>query len=233
MASSSNGSLTAEVYGYLRGEILAGRFEPGQRLRPAHLASEQGVGLNAVREALSRLAGEGLVQAAPHYGFRVVEFSVEDITDVTRVRALVEGAALRQSIERGNLGWEAQLVAAHHRLANTPMTVGSPAELDPDWVHAHHAFHAATMSACGSPRLIEITSALAESMAITIYQHWSELYLYSQDRLDAAGEHQALFDAALARDAGLACRLNDEHNQGSTDIIVAVLERNAGPLPGM
>ena len=229
MVSSASGSLTAEVYEYLRREIVAGRFGAGQRLRPAHLASEQGVGLNAVREALSRLAGEGLVQAAPHYGFRVVDFSVEDITDLTRVRALVEGAALRQSIGNGDLGWETDLVAAHHRLAGTPMTVGSPAELNPDWVQAHHAFHAATMSACGSPRLIEITSALAESMAISIYRHWAELYLDGQDRLGAAAEHRAIFEAALARDADLAVRLNDEHNRGSTDIILAMLTRSAGP----
>ncbi|MEU3513354.1 GntR family transcriptional regulator [Streptomyces longwoodensis] len=230
MISSQKSSLTADIYGHLRGDILAGRFAPGQRLRPGHLATQRGVGLNAVREALSRLAGEGLVQAAPHYGFRVVDFSIEDITDVTRVRALLEEAALQQSIEAGDLSWETELVAAHHRLSHTPMTVDAPDKLNPQWMEAHGAFHAATISACGSPRLIEMTSTLAESMAITIYQHWAELHLYySHDRRDSAAEHRAIFEAAITRNAALACRLNNEHNQKATDVVVDAMRKSAEP----
>ncbi|MFB7089190.1 GntR family transcriptional regulator [Streptomyces sp. NPDC056296] len=230
MISSQKSSLTADVYGHLRGDILAGRFAPGQRLRPGHLATQRGVGLNAVREALSRLAGEGLVQAAPHHGFRVVDFSIDDITDATRVRVLLEGAALRRSIEAGDLTWETELVAAHHRLAHTPVTLDAPDELNPDWMQAHGDFHAATMSACGSPRLIEMTTALAGSMAITIYQHWAELHLYySHDRRDAAAEHKAIFEAVIARDTELACRLNDEHNQQATNVVVDAMRKSAEP----
>src|SRR5207244_1237124 len=143
-------SLTERVYGSLRDDILAGRFAPGQRLRPTDLAAIHGVSLNVVREALNRLAGERLVDAAPQQGFAVVGLSPTDLEDLTEVRVLVETAALRRSIEQGDLTWESALVAAHHQLANTPMTDDDPDQISDQWMRVHNAFHAATMSACSS-----------------------------------------------------------------------------------
>jgi len=77
---------------------------PGQRLRPTELAGINGVSLNVVREALNRLSGERLVQASPQQGFAVVELTGDDLADLTDVRVLVETAALRRSIERGQPG---------------------------------------------------------------------------------------------------------------------------------
>src|SRR5438270_5864488 len=95
-------SLTERIYACLRADILAGRFEPGQRLRPTELAGINGVSLNVVREALNRLAGERLVRASPQQGFAVVTLTAEDLADLTDVRELVEATALRRSIERGD-----------------------------------------------------------------------------------------------------------------------------------
>lgn len=221
-------SLTERVYACLRADILAGRFAPGQRMRPTELAGVQGVSLNVVREALNRLAGERLVVASAQQGFAVAEVSAADLGDLTEVRVLIETEALRRSIERGDLAWESDLVAAHHRLANTPMTAeGDPAQLTDEWMHAHNAFHAATMSGCGSPRLTGIAAGLGESAAM--YRHFSQHY--DQGKRDIAGEHRAIFEAVLARDADLACRLHAEHIQHTADIVVAALasaEENAG-----
>jgi DNA-binding GntR family transcriptional regulator len=200
-------SLTERVYASLRGDILAGRFSPGQRLRPTDLAAAHGVSLNVVREALSRLAGERLVNASPQQGFAVVELNAPDLQDLTDVRVLVETAALRRSIENGDLAWESGLVAAHHRLANTPMTDDDPDQLSDEWVHAHTAFHAATMCACGSARLVDIAAGLNESAAM--YRYYSGRY--DHGKRDAAAEHLAIFEATIARDADLACRLHAEH----------------------
>jgi DNA-binding GntR family transcriptional regulator len=217
-------SLTERTYTCLRADILAGRFVPGQRLRPTELAGIHGVSLNVVREALNRLAGERLVLASPQQGFAVVTLTVDDLVDLTDVRTLVETAALRRSIERGDLAWESEVVAAHHRLANTPMaTADHPGELSDEWMHAHNAFHAATMSGCGSPRLVEMAAALGESAAI--YRHWSQRY--DHGRRDVAGEHRAIFDATVARDADLACRLHRAHIQRTAELATAALAADA------
>ena len=78
------------------------------------------VSLNVVREALSRLAGERFVRAFQQQGFVVVELSVADLVDLTDVRGTIETTALRRSVERGDLHWEASLVAAHQELARNP-----------------------------------------------------------------------------------------------------------------
>jgi DNA-binding GntR family transcriptional regulator len=226
--STTARSLTERVYACLRADILAGRFSPGERLRPTDLAAQNGVSLNVVREALNRLAGERLVHASPQQGFAVVQISAADLEDLTDVRVLVETAALRRSIEHGDLAWESALVAAHYRLANTPMTDDDPDQLSDAWMHAHNAFHAATMSACGSPRLVEIAATLGESAAM--YRYFSQRY--DQGRRDVAGEHRAIFEATIARDADLACRLHAEHIQRTAEIVTrALAESQLRPNP--
>ncbi|GII95196.1 GntR family transcriptional regulator [Sinosporangium siamense] len=223
--STSARSLTERVYTALRGEILAGRVTPGRKLKPSELSAAHGVSLNVVREALSRLAGERLVRALPQQGFAVVDVSVADLEDLTEVRATIEGSALRRSVERGDLAWEAALAAAHHRLAGTPMgDPERPGAVAEEWIRAHDEFHKATMAACGSPRMMEIVAGLAESAAI--YRYWSRHY--DEGRRDIAGEHRAIFEAVMARDADAACRLHQEHIRRTAGIVVAGVERGEG-----
>lgn len=220
VSSTGARSLTERVYACLRSDILAGRFTPGQRLRPSELAGVNAVSLNVVRESLNRLAGEGLVIASPQQGFAVMTVNAADLADLTAVRVLVETAALRRSIEQGDLAWESALVAAHHRLANTPMTnPADPEDITDDWMHAHNAFHVATICGCGSPRLIEIAANLGGSAAM--YRHVSRRY--DHDKRDVAGEHRAIFEATVARDADLACRLHGEHIARTADIVTRAL----------
>ncbi|SDI52487.1 DNA-binding transcriptional regulator, GntR family [Sinosporangium album] len=210
-------SLTERVYVCLRGDILAGRIAPGQKLKPSELSAAHGVSLNVVREALSRLAGERLVRALPQQGFAVIGISVDDLADLTDVRATIETAALRRSVDGGDLVWEAELVAAHHRLAGTPMSdPESPGEISDEWMRAHNAFHQATMAGCNSPRMLEIVAGLGESASI--YRYWSQRY--GDGHRDIAGEHRGIFEAALARDADLACRLHREHIQRTAEIVI-------------
>jgi DNA-binding GntR family transcriptional regulator len=218
-------SLTERVYRELRGDILAGRLTPGQRLRPTELATSNGVSLNVVREALNRLAGERLVQASPQQGFAVVRLSAPDLEDLTDVRVLVETAALRRSIEAGDLAWESALVAAHHQLANTAMSDGDPDRTSDEWMDAHNAFHAATMSACPSPRLVDIAAVLGESA--TMYRHYSQRNHHGTR--DVAAEHRAIYEATIARDADLACRLHSEHILRTAEIVTRALAEELEP----
>jgi GntR family carbon starvation induced transcriptional regulator len=75
------------------------------------------------------------------------------------------------------------------------------------------------MSGCCSPRLIEMAAALGRSAAI--YRHWSQFY--DHGKRDVAGEHRAIFDATVARDADLACRLHTAHIQRTADIVTSAL----------
>lgn len=219
-------SLTQRTYNVLRADILGGRYVSGERLRPTELAADQQVSLNVVREALSRLTGERLVQASPQQGFAVAPVTAADLVDLTDVRGLVETAALRRSIEHGDLDWEAELVAAHHRLAGTPMTSADrPDEISPDWDRAHEAFHRATMSGSGNRRLLEVVEGLTECAAL--YRHWS--HRYDQGRRDVAGEHRGIFSAAVARDADLACSRHLDHIRRTAELVLGALREENLP----
>ncbi len=121
MAKERRGrSLVEDVYESLRADILFGRRLPSSRLQVNEIAEAYGVSLSVVREAVTRLASEDLVESAPQRGFRVRPISVDHLQDLTWVRVQLETLALRESIAKGDVAWESALVAAHHRLSATP-----------------------------------------------------------------------------------------------------------------
>src|SRR5437868_11069585 len=79
-------SLTSAVLERLRADILSTKLVPGQKLHIAGLAKQFSVSLTAVREALSRLVADGLVQASDQRGLRVSPVSSADLEYVTRTR---------------------------------------------------------------------------------------------------------------------------------------------------
>ncbi len=83
------------TYTNLKSDVLAGRFVPGERLTEEHLASALGVSRTPVREALHKLATEGLIQPLESRGFCVAQDSHEDIEDLFDIRAALEGYAIR------------------------------------------------------------------------------------------------------------------------------------------
>jgi DNA-binding GntR family transcriptional regulator len=212
-------SLVEDVYGAVRAEILFGRRLPASRLQLNELAEEYGVSLSVVREAVTRLASEDLVEAAPQRGFRVRPLSVEHLQDLTWVRVQLESVALRESIAKGDVSWEADLVAAHHRLAVTP-TYFEDGTGNLDWLTAHSGFHAALAAAAGSPILERIRRQLYD--AAELYRMWSSNLPQHPTREHVDDEHRAIFDAALARDADRAVELLTEHLETTAHHLEAI-----------
>jgi DNA-binding GntR family transcriptional regulator len=211
-----------EVYGRLRADILAGRRRPGARLPFAELCAHYRASAGVVREGLSRLAEEGLVVATPQRGFRVVPLTAEDLRDLTEVRLLNEGRALRSAITDGDRAWQARVADAHDRLACTPQPApDDPDRMDEAWIEAHHAFHAALLSGCRNQRLLSL--ALAVRDASVLYQRWTRSVGRDRDR-DAAAEHREMFEAALVRDADRAVAALNAHIDRTAAVLLRALE---------
>lgn len=87
-------TIGAGVANALRDRILDGLLPAGAQLREAHIATEMGVSRAPVREALSRLAEEGLVVKIPYRGNFVTTVQPETITEITRLREVLEPYAL-------------------------------------------------------------------------------------------------------------------------------------------
>ncbi len=210
-------TLAGEVVERLRAAVLAGRFHAGEWLRPAELCTEYGVSPTVIRDALARLAEQKLAVLSPNRGYHVVQFGEQDVHELVEFRIIAETAALRLSIERGDIEWEGGIIAAHHRLraAGTGPGYGSDA-----WFVAHGAFHLALLSACGNSLLLETCRDCIA--AGDLYLRWSRRSSGPEGPAptrDVDAEHAALLDAALARDAELATRRYRDHLQLTADLI--------------
>ncbi|MDX6739135.1 GntR family transcriptional regulator [Actinocorallia sp. A-T 12471] len=205
------------VYRALRARLLRGELAPGARLRPGELAAEYAVSLSVVREAVTRLAGQGLVDASPQRGFAVPALSVAELRDLTRARVLVETAAFGESIARGDVAWESRVLAAHHTLARTP-PLTAEGHLSEAFEEAHQTFHLALLDGSGSRHLT--AAALSLRDRADLYRHWS-MRLAPDPSRDIAAEHRDLADLAVARAADPAKALLAAHIERTAEALAA------------
>ena len=106
----ATGSTKAErVFHRLRADILAGRHQPGERLRYAELCEQYDTSMGVLREALLRLAEQELVKGEAQQGFQVVSLSADDLLELTEARRELETLTLRHAIADGDLEWESRL----------------------------------------------------------------------------------------------------------------------------
>lgn len=213
-------TVTSALVDRLRTDIIDCSLRPGGKLKLSDLQSRYRAGVIPLREALSRLAHSGLVEVEDQKGFRVSAMSREDLRDVTRVRQQIECAALRDSIDRGDIEWETRLIASHYRLSRLDETVpGRPDELNPAWEQLHREFHAALVSGCESPWLLNFQRVLTDHTT-----RYRRLSLVGAGERDVKGEHRRIMEAALARDAVTACALLSSHFARTAEIVLALAE---------
>lgn len=97
--SGSRNLIVDEVYSSIKSAILAMELLPGAALVESRLSAELGVSKTPIREALTRLAQEGLAEGAPFRGYRVTSFTADDARSVMEIRAVLEGLAARRACE--------------------------------------------------------------------------------------------------------------------------------------
>jgi DNA-binding GntR family transcriptional regulator len=216
-------SLSRAVFAEVRADILAGVYAPGSKLSPRAIATKADVSLSVVREALTRLAEQGLVNAAPQLGFSVVTLDLDDVRDISKVRIVIEGAAFKDAIEHADIEYETRVLAAHHRLVRTQMWEDETNRtVREEWSIAHAQFHSALLSASTSPRLRELAEGLRETAEL--YRRWSGTLAVDQPERDIPAEHEALMRAALDRRSDLAHELIGDHINKTTELLAGYVE---------
>jgi GntR family carbon starvation induced transcriptional regulator len=217
----SGESLVTNAVRRLRTAILTAELAPGARLRLDALQESFGISSSPLREALNRLASEGFIETEDRRGFRVRPVSVAECNDISRVRILLEREALRDAIAHGGDEWEAQVLAAYHRmrLAQGKLS-GASMVLSDDWSSRHREFHFAMLGACSSRNLIELcTNYFVQAER---YRHVTAPF--RKTTANAAAEHLRIMKAVLARQEKSALDLLAAHIQRSTRTVVAALE---------
>jgi len=202
MARTAGKTLSEAAYATLRHDIISGRLAPDTRLRIEELREVYQTGASPLREALNRLAGEGFVTAEGQRGFSVAAISLKDLDEITHLRSLLEGEAIRAAIACGDDAWEANVVAAFHRLSKVDVRADVAT-----WEARNQEFHEALIAACDSAWLLRLRHTLYEQ-----HKRYRLISLQAaDDRRDVHAEHSAIMNAVLARDAAAACRATAEH----------------------
>ncbi|KPP90241.1 MAG: transcriptional regulator [Rhodobacteraceae bacterium HLUCCA08] len=202
-------SRTAQLQSTLRRAILDGALAPGQRINLDDLRRVHDVSLSPLREALSRLVAENLVQFRDRRGFFVAPISAAHLAETTRLRSDQEALALSHAIAAGDLDWESGVLAALHRLRRAP---------DDGLSEDDMAFHAALAAGAGMPMLQDICSRL-----VNLHLRYVRVLAYPGNRRDAFAEHRAIAEAAIARDAELAPTLLKRHIERTGADLAAML----------
>jgi len=222
----SNHSQQERAYARLREDILAGELLPLSKLHISNLRQRYETSVGPIREALSRLSGEGLVNKRGQRGHWVAPVSLEEMRDVTRLRVMLETDALRESIRGGDLEWEAQIVGAMHRLKSVhSASWPDPKALARAVEKENRDFHMALISRCPSRWQLRFISTLYDQTAR--YRRLS--VLRQPEQVDPKQEgHRQIMEAALARDADAACDILTVHIEAATESITnAVFARQS------
>jgi DNA-binding GntR family transcriptional regulator len=203
-ASDTPGSRAARVYLQLREEVTGGEVTPRIRLAEERLAQRYGVSRTPVREALARLATDGLIERREN-GFYVTTPTLSELSDLYELRVTLELRGIARTREDPPAGrHDVAMLAAE--LDRWRALQASPPAPDPGFVLLDEQFHVALSRASGNPALADALVAVnqkirrvrrydfltAERVASTIAEHLEILELLRDGELDHA--YHALHD---------------------------------------
>jgi DNA-binding GntR family transcriptional regulator len=180
------------VYATLRQGILDGTYAPGARLGEADLAVALGVSRTPVREALRRLGSEGMLSTLPNKGARVRTWTTSELSDISDLRALLEGHAARQAATRVT---DADIAGLDDLATRMEAAAADGTAADIDLItELNRAFHNTVIAASGNVLLPELMHSLLHVPVISgTYRRYSPARMQQSMR-----QHRELVDALRA-----------------------------------
>ena len=206
----------------LRALILTGEYGPDERLIEEQLAERLGVSRTPVRQALTMLEAEGLVELAPNRGATVCSFSIEDVWDIYDLRAVLEGHAARRAagrIQRHELELLRELTGEMEGLA------GRFDEHEEEiWtlVGLNQEFHGTIVEASRNRRLKRLINRTVEIPLMFKTFFWYT----SHERVISNHYHRQILEALEKGDADRAEIIMREHVYEGRDFVIGALRED-------
>ena len=210
---------SAIIHRDLRAAIVALRRKPGEPIAEKLIAQDYGVSRTPVREAILKLADEGLVEIFPQSGTFVARIPLGALPEAFAIRKALEEATVRYAAERAT-GSQIALLRANLELQRERAAAG-----DFEGFHlADETFHALVAEAAGYPGFW----ALTQQVKVQI-DRFRRLTLPVMGRMPVViAEHEAILDAIAAHDPAAAARALDSHLD---DLQVTIADaQKANPL---
>jgi DNA-binding GntR family transcriptional regulator len=207
-------SLATAAYERLRDAILRGDLRPRQRVVETQLAEWMNLSRTPVREALARLASEGLV-ISERRGWTVRDYSPEEVSEIHEVRAALEGMAAFLACERGSDEEIARIVDFHTSQDRKRLTAAASEYL----VEYNETFHQAIVAAAGNDRLAELNRRNREFF----FTYRIAKLFTEQDAEASVAGHDLVIEAIKARDGERAELEMRRHILDARDVIIQKL----------
>jgi DNA-binding GntR family transcriptional regulator len=202
------------VLAEIRRLLVTGELAPGTPVRQEAVADRLAVSRVPVREALKVLEGEGHVVYLPRRGYVVSELSVGDLTEVYRLRELLEAEAIRVAVPR----LDDATVAAIERAAHDVDVAGRRGDLVA-MTSCNRDFHFLLFDAAGMPRLSRTLRQLWD--ATDVYR--GVYFAGTGNRRRVADDHATLVAALRARDVRAAVAAQKSHRDASVSAVTEAL----------
>jgi len=180
----------AQAADAIRESILTGRIPAGARIGELDLARQLSVSRTPIREALSRLAAEGLVELSPNRGARVSSWTAEELREIFEVRLCLEPYAVSQAVPRLSDPDRRDL----SDLAEAMLEIGRPGRQQDltGIVELNRRFHGLLIARAGHPALASALTAVTHAAVVRQnFQH------YSPDALARSLSHHLEIVAAV------------------------------------
>lgn len=190
------------VYLELKHKILTGEIGSETRLMEIDLAEKMNVSRTPIREAIRRLADDGLVKVEPRRGAYVANISIKDMLDVFEVREDMEGFTAYLAAQRITDDQKVELrrIAEEYEKATKAEDKEAVIALDEE-------FHNFVVSCCNNETLAELVEYVQELSLRFRYLYYEKVDLYAQ----TAEQHRRIMEAINAGDADLARKEGDSH----------------------
>ncbi len=197
----------------LREAILGGRLQPGDPLVISTLAKELGLSATPLREALGRLAAEGLVEMQAHGSARVATVDLAEAVEIYELRQVLEPMALERSVATADAGYPARVEAAWQALTRSRLSTASD----------HAAFHRELLSCCDSAWMLRLSTLLSDRAGLMM----KVSALARPADYNLAESHRRLKDLAVGGDAVGAAEELTRHLAGTIRSLESILARSA------
>jgi DNA-binding GntR family transcriptional regulator len=217
----AHGATVAHIVDSVRCDILARRLAPGERLIESALTKRFSVSRGPVREALRRLAAEGLIEHEPHRGAVVRRLSPRDITELFQIRIEMEALAARLAAQSPDRPARARFIEEIAMIfAEAPRRMEA-------YLDENAAFHAAVLRLAGNRQLQELSARLR--LPLIMEQVGDALTV---DAMRASvRKHRAIAKAIVDADGAAAAAAARAHLERAATLAAARREGDATAQP--
>lgn len=193
----------AVVYEAIRDAIVDGRYAADHQLVQEVLATELGVSRTPVRDALNRLAHEGLVTWLPGSGYLVNDLTDQDITEVFEVRRNLEVLALEKSCGRLS-----RVQVSRINTIIEEMAAADPADAVAQF-DLNRRFHQAMIEPAGNQLLLMMLDQLWDH---PVSRRITRSYIHDEENVARMiDEHRQILQASLDEDTERLTELSARH----------------------